>query len=54
MFDYVVVDAPHGFSDIALEIFDRSSSVLLVTELSLPSARAARRALECSSASTTW
>jgi pilus assembly protein CpaE len=46
MFDYVVVDAPHGFSDIALEIFDRSSSVLLVTELSLPSARAARRALE--------
>jgi pilus assembly protein CpaE len=46
MFDYVVVDAPHGFSDTALEIFDRSSTVLLVTELSLPSARAARRALE--------
>ena len=46
MFDYVVVDAPHGFSDTALEIFDRSSTILLVTEMSLPSARAARRALE--------
>ena len=46
MFDYVVVDAPHGFSDMALEIFDRSSTILLVTEMSLPSARAARRALE--------
>jgi pilus assembly protein CpaE len=46
MFDYVVVDAPHGFSDTALEVFDRSSTILLVTELSLPSARAARRALE--------
>ena len=46
MFDYVVVDAPHGFSDTALEIFDRSSTILLVTELSIPSARAARRALE--------
>jgi Flp pilus assembly CpaE family ATPase len=40
------VDAPHGFSDAALEIFDRSSTILLVTEMSLPSARAARRALE--------
>ncbi len=46
MFDFVVVDAPHGFSDTALEIFDRSSTILLVTELSIPSARAARRALE--------
>ena len=46
MFDFVVVDAPHGFSDTALEIFDRSSTILLVTELSLPSARAARRALD--------
>lgn len=46
MFDFVVVDAPHGFSDAALEIFDRSSTILLVTEMSLPSARAARRALE--------
>ncbi len=46
MFDYVVVDAPHGFSDVTLEIFDRSSTILLVTELSVPSARAARRALE--------
>ena len=46
MFDYVVVDAPHGFSDVALEIFDRSSVILLVTELSVTSARAARRALD--------
>jgi pilus assembly protein CpaE len=46
MFDFVVVDAPHGFSDVALEIFDRTSTILLVTELSLPSARAARRALD--------
>lgn len=46
MFDYVVVDAPHGFSDTALEIFDRTTTILLVTEMSLPSARAARRALE--------
>ena len=46
MFDYVVLDAPHGFSDSTLELFDRSSTILLVTELSIPSARAARRALE--------
>ena len=46
MFDFVVVDAPHGFSDVTLEIFDRSSTIVLVTELSIPSARAARRAVE--------
>ena len=46
MFDFVVVDAPHGFSDVTLEIFDRSSTIVLVTELRIPSARAARRAVE--------
>ncbi len=44
--DLVVVDAPHLFNDIALEIFDRSSQILLVVELSIPSVRAARRSLE--------
>jgi len=46
MFDFVVLDAPHGFSDATVELFDRSSTILLVTELSIPSARAARRAIE--------
>jgi pilus assembly protein CpaE len=46
MFDFVVLDAPHGFNDSTVELFDRSSTILLVTELSIPSARAARRAIE--------
>jgi pilus assembly protein CpaE len=46
MFDFVVVDAPHGIHEITLEIFDRSNVVLLVTEPSIPSVRAARRSLE--------
>ncbi len=45
-YDYVVLDAPHFFNDAALEIFDRSSRVLLVTELSIPCVRAARRSLD--------
>ncbi len=45
-FDVVVVDEPHVFNEISLEIFDRSSSVLLVVEPSVPSVRAARRSLE--------
>jgi len=44
--DYVVVDAPHVFNDLTLEIFDRSSSILLVCEPSVPSVRAARRSLD--------
>src|SRR6185369_13108800 len=44
--DYVVVDAPHVFNDLTLEIFDRSSTILLVCEPSIPSVRAARRTLE--------
>jgi len=46
MHDVVVVDAPHMFNDVALEIFDRSSQILLVCEMSIPSVRAARRSLE--------
>jgi len=44
--EVVVVDAPHVFNDVALEIFDRSSTILLVCGLSVPSVRAARRALD--------
>jgi pilus assembly protein CpaE len=46
IFDFVVVDAPHVFNDLTLEIFDRSSTILLVCEPSVPSVRAARRSLE--------
>ena len=45
-FDLVVVDCPHVFNDVALELFDRSSTILLVCEPSIPSVRAARRSLE--------
>ncbi len=44
--DVVVVDAPHVFNDITLELFDRSSLILLVVEFSLPCVRAARRSLD--------
>ncbi len=46
MFETVVVDAPHAFDDRTVEIFDRSTVLLLVVEPSLPSVRAARRSLE--------
>jgi pilus assembly protein CpaE len=45
-YDLVVIDAPHVFNLITLEIFDRSSTILLMTEPSIPSVRAARRSLE--------
>jgi len=45
-FDLVVVDAPHVFNEITLEIFDRSSTIVLMAEPSIPSVRAARRSLE--------
>jgi pilus assembly protein CpaE len=45
-FDFVVVDAPHVFNEVSLEIFDRTSTILLLTELSVPSIRAARRSLD--------
>jgi len=44
--DVVVVDAPHTFDEVSLEVLDRSSTILLLVELSIPSIRAARRALE--------
>jgi pilus assembly protein CpaE len=45
-YDFVVVDAPHVFNELTLEIFDRSSTILLVCEPSIPSVRAARRSLD--------
>jgi pilus assembly protein CpaE len=45
-FDLVVIDAPHVFNEITLEIFDRSSTILIMIEPSIPSVRAARRSLE--------
>jgi len=44
--DAVVVDAPHSFDEVSLEVLDRSSTIILLAELSIPSIRAARRALE--------
>lgn len=44
--DMVVVDAPHVFDEVSLEILDRSTSILVMTELSIPSIRAARRTME--------
>lgn len=46
MHDQVVVDAPHVFNDITLEIFDRSSAIFLIVEFNIPSVRAARRSLD--------
>ena len=45
-FDVVVVDAPHVINEITLEVFDRTSTILLTVEPSVPSVRAAGRALE--------
>jgi pilus assembly protein CpaE len=45
-FDTVVVDCPHVFTEIVLEIFDRASAILLVVEPSVSSVRAGRRSLE--------
>lgn len=45
-FEVVVIDAPHTFDEVSLELFDRSTSILVVLELSVPGIRAARRALE--------
>jgi pilus assembly protein CpaE len=46
LFDVVVVDAPHTFDELSLEVFDRSTTILVLAELSVPSLRAARRALD--------
>src|SRR2546422_5973506 len=45
-FEGVVIDAPHTFDEVSLELFDRSTSILVVLELSVPGIRAARRALD--------
>jgi pilus assembly protein CpaE len=44
--DAVVVDAPHAFDEVSLEVLDRSTTIVLLAELSIPSIRAARRSLE--------
>lgn len=44
--EIVVVDAPHVFDEVSLEILDRTTTILVVAELSIPSIRAARRAIE--------
>lgn len=44
--DVVVVDAPHTFDEVSLEILDRSTTILVIAELSIPAIRAARRAME--------
>jgi pilus assembly protein CpaE len=44
--EVVVVDAPHVFDEVSLEILDRSTTILVMAELSIPSIRAARRAME--------
>lgn len=44
--ELVVVDAPHVFNEVGLEIFDRSSTILLVCGLNVPAVRSARRALD--------
>jgi len=44
--EMVVVDAPHVFDEVSLEILDRTTTILVVAELSIPSIRAARRAIE--------
>ena len=45
-YEFVIVDAPHAINEVSLEVFDRSSSILLIVEPSVPSVRAARRSLE--------
>ncbi|MGH8675871.1 MAG: AAA family ATPase [Burkholderiales bacterium] len=45
-FEVVVIDAPHTFDGVSLELFDRSTSILVVLELSVPGIRATRRALD--------
>src|SRR5882762_6853168 len=45
-FDVVVIDTPHTIDEVSLELFDRSTSIVIVLELSVPGIRAARRALD--------
>ena len=44
--DVVIVDAPHTFDELSLEILDRSTTILVIAELSISAIRAARRAME--------
>src|SRR5439155_1043985 len=42
----VVIDTPDTIDEVSLELFDRSTSIVIVLELSVPGIRAARRALD--------
>ncbi len=44
-FAYVVCDLSHSFDDVALEVFDASSTILVVTLLNLPAIRSAHRCI---------
>jgi pilus assembly protein CpaE len=45
-FSYVICDLSHSFNEVALEVFDNSTSILVVTLLNLPAIRSAHRCLE--------
>ncbi len=45
-FDFVVIDTPHVINDVTLEIFVRSSNILVIVQRTVASVRAARRALD--------
>ena len=45
-FEVVVIDAPHTFDEVSVELFDRSTSILMVLELSVQGIRAAHKALD--------
>jgi pilus assembly protein CpaE len=44
-FAYVVCDLTHSFDDVSLEVFDASSTILVVTLLNLPAIRSAHRCI---------
>ncbi len=45
-FDFVIVDCPKDFDDIAAVALEKSQQILLVTEMDIPSLKNSRRALE--------
>lgn len=44
-FAYVVCDLTHSFDDVSLEVFDASSTIVVVTLLNLPAIRSAHRCI---------
>jgi pilus assembly protein CpaE len=45
-FSFIVCDLSHSFNDVTLEVFDNSTSIMVVTLLNLPAIRSAHRCLE--------